>query len=826
MVYAIPDKAAGKYASAQTVNWTFAAGVVGYTWNTGDTPPVISEYIAYDNQTPQNPFIAVTQDGSGKVVYDGGFPKWLNNQLGSTTTTTPFANLTIGQKYFVNALNFIASPDRPKKVLFLGDRLFTNSGGSYQIKETAPGGFKTFIETLSAVAGYIPTIKDSGDYGGSSLNPTLVEMDQYAAVVLVATDTTKVAGWFTANALLDIQTYRRNGGGIFIITDDGPEISDIANASPTPTNAFFCTANQLAVKFNCWFSGNYNRTPILVSELKANYGDHPLWQGMADTDMFPAGGSESRVYVNSVALSAPSALATPIASSALTKVNFLVKLADGSFHTETYGYTTNGSDIVQYLNRAANNVVVTALDTGVNNSAALDFNITHTTSGTLVAYIRRYKIDSQSVVNVGEVRYVPGQGTVTSWYAYNGIVPVRNGDKIYVDFIAPFEYHSELPVTRYMPPMHGIVKTLADAAKWIRPRYSTGSLISVIRRAVEEAAGQHPAMGMDQWTGTAQHVMGLANFYADLLDRPRTQAVAYSTTAAITAALPTLTPPDASAIFNKWARFSNNAYYPAGTTPEGDAASWTWDDTTKQAIQTVNSGTYNGFLSDETPMVWTLDVTLQSNNIDDDFNGIVICFDRDESAGINRTLSVVVNRGAMGFGTLPHPWPNLMLLTGFERGNPAHAEWKVFGQSSVGDPTDTSGWNGSYRRLFISRRADQITVQASDWNSTVLNNVHTLTLDLTSDPLLARFRGPKRYGLSNQSQPDSFFKNINYVGELQRNLALDMQANKVYFYTSNGWLLLNGVLIHDLYGWPRTLESSVDGSVWHLNQDRTITRIS
>lgn len=49
---------------------------VAYTLN--GLPPALSEYIAYDTLTPANPFIAVTQDGAGNVVYDGGFPKLYN----------------------------------------------------------------------------------------------------------------------------------------------------------------------------------------------------------------------------------------------------------------------------------------------------------------------------------------------------------------------------------------------------------------------------------------------------------------------------------------------------------------------------------------------------------------------------------------------------------------------------------------------------------------------------------------------------------------------------------------------------------------------------
>lgn len=75
------------------------------SYNVNGLYPALSEYIAYDTLTPPNPFIAVTQDGLGRVVYDGGFPKFYNQELPGTYTN--FAQLPPQFKYLHNAINWV-----------------------------------------------------------------------------------------------------------------------------------------------------------------------------------------------------------------------------------------------------------------------------------------------------------------------------------------------------------------------------------------------------------------------------------------------------------------------------------------------------------------------------------------------------------------------------------------------------------------------------------------------------------------------------------------------------------------------------------------------
>lgn len=109
------SKEPGRYAPPQTVNWVVSDNVDYFAISQDDHATAISEYIAYDQLDPPNPFIAVTQDGNGNVVYDGGFPKFYNSAAptgdltGSITiefkatcvgTSDPEANL-----YYYNAFS-------------------------------------------------------------------------------------------------------------------------------------------------------------------------------------------------------------------------------------------------------------------------------------------------------------------------------------------------------------------------------------------------------------------------------------------------------------------------------------------------------------------------------------------------------------------------------------------------------------------------------------------------------------------------------------------------------------------------------------------------
>lgn len=84
----------GYYANQVTVKIDWPADARKGIITFGDIPPVLSEVLASDkgpilpagkpNSTTarvNRPFMAVTQDGAGNIVYDGGFPKYMNMHL-------------------------------------------------------------------------------------------------------------------------------------------------------------------------------------------------------------------------------------------------------------------------------------------------------------------------------------------------------------------------------------------------------------------------------------------------------------------------------------------------------------------------------------------------------------------------------------------------------------------------------------------------------------------------------------------------------------------------------------------------------------------------
>jgi len=156
----------GVYKTDQTINIKKNTTVKNVIYTTDGKAPTLAKYIAYDNLSPSNPFIAVVQDGKGNVVFDGGFPKFYNNQWGNWTT---YSSLSDTFKYFANVLNFIANPAKVsagnKKILFLGD-----GTASYLINGTGEADFKKSINGICSVLGFIPTIMQSNNFANNIID--------------------------------------------------------------------------------------------------------------------------------------------------------------------------------------------------------------------------------------------------------------------------------------------------------------------------------------------------------------------------------------------------------------------------------------------------------------------------------------------------------------------------------------------------------------------------------------------------------------------------------------------------------------------------------
>lgn len=493
------DLAPGYYLENQTINVTFNEAVESVAINKDGTPPSISKYIAYDTLNPPNPFISVTEDGAGRVVYDGGFPKLYDNKgtagnvndyhdrfrihvtltpeetqedysevdppvfikildaseieklgigdgyldisttvgahqldgiqpalyyeytlhsnpngdtrmdrqnLSGTTVTPvdlgPLKNLYIGvfgtststvdrefkleilemtitnratkdkvvlfgsganlhldnrmdriqkirvpgdidtrvysswdlltpsMKYVMNAVEWVMDQSKVRannrKVLFLGD-----SVGNYRIDLSGGNHFNTTIRNMIRHGRWTDSvIKVRTQYSGGYIDARYSELNQYAAVFIMGSQS-GTTRWITQASVDDIIRYREDGGGLFLITDHGPILPTLQSAQTTTGTAFFHSTNQIANRFGAWFSGDYNRIPVNVGFLRQNYGEHPLYKNMLDSEDVYAGVSESRIFVTSDPVYPPGQVTKQYTTNdGYNVINIMCVMDDGS----------------------------------------------------------------------------------------------------------------------------------------------------------------------------------------------------------------------------------------------------------------------------------------------------------------------------------------------------------------------------------------------------------------------------------------------------------------------------------------------------------------
>ncbi len=432
----LPDISPGQYADGVNVNWSVSSDVDSLISVVNGIPPAISKYIAYDNLTPANPFIAVTQDGKGNVVYDGGFPKFYNSRL-SNNTGPGFDGLYPSFKFLHNAFNFIANPVKQRKLLVLNDQI---EGGSYHAKSSFSSGFKDALEYVADVAGFSIVIKDPNDYGGV-LDIRLAELEEYAGLVIMGTNYSDNFNIITAASVQDIVTFRSNGGGMVLITDHGADLTSIEDASQ-PHTGFFTFTNRIAVNFGAYFTGNFNRSPVNVGFLRQNYGDHPLYSGLSDSEDILAGGSESRVVVTEVQTYDPSNQpTTTISEAGVNIVSFLIIKTDGSVNTERYCFFVGEKDFLQIS------------DVGVNKDnrlfqtifADLDLTMTNSQSqlGTLTGQVV-FQNGTTGTISISD------EGSI-NWS--ETLVMEQPGDYLFtVTITSPFNYTSQQTVRKIKLP--------------------------------------------------------------------------------------------------------------------------------------------------------------------------------------------------------------------------------------------------------------------------------------------------------------------------------------------------------------------------------------
>lgn len=433
------------YLDAQTVHLILSSEVEYVSLTTNGAQPTLSEYIAYDQLVPPNPFIAVTQDGKGRVVYDGGFPKFYN--VVAPALGTPFSGLSASFKYLYNALKWVANPAKVaagnNKILFLGD---TKADAAYPVKGVGPNGFQTAMTNIASIAGFVPTFKDVDNYGGSVLNPTLADLDQYCAVVMFSTAyTLGNPDLITQAGVNDMVSFREGGNGLIFVTDHGSSVlTDLSQIKTTPAgDGFYATANRVMANFGAFFSGNFDRSPVNVGFLRSTYGDHPLYNGMLDSESISAGGSESKVVVATYPTYTQATVPPIPMTDGRYIIQLLARLNDGTVETYRFVFSIASGSVVEV--RSIANQIITQINVGFANVATVKPAILGAGLGTLTGQV------TVGGVKVADMVFTEAGGSVVTWLDGTPEFHVNNGDIIRAEVLSPFATHTDVPVTRFQP---------------------------------------------------------------------------------------------------------------------------------------------------------------------------------------------------------------------------------------------------------------------------------------------------------------------------------------------------------------------------------------
>ena len=296
--------------------------------------------------------------------------------------------------------------------------------------------------------------------------------------------------------------------------------------------------------------------------------------------------------------------------------------------------------------------------------------------------------------------------------------------------------------------------------------------------------------------------IALSNFYgaSAVSMLPPIEAYIVNTLAEVNAATSsTNTPPSQQDVFNSWARFDGDNFYPSGTTPGGQAGSWQYAN--GQVISTVNSSRLIGFVSPEELEYYTHTVTLSSVDSDNDLIGLIVSQYVDEN---NMPHSIVAQRTGSGIGG--GDW-------GLSRFDGAAQTSLVNMAASA--PTGT-GWNAIGKtRVEVVRAGNTITLRCSQAGSTTLDNSTQFTYELPPE-----FQGPRPYGYCALSQQSATFANIALTGALDVNTVYDARnttSPTTMAYANGAWSAQPSRSIYTELGYPRHAFNPTTGKTFLIS---------
>lgn len=239
-----------------------------------------------------------------------------------------------------------------------------------------------------------------------------------------------------------------------------------------------------------------------------------------------------------------------------------------------------------------------------------------------------------------------------------------------------------------------------------------------------------------------------------------------------------------SSVFNNWSRISHgpNGLYPS---VPSEINAWSYNSTTDTITCTVNSSSMIGFISPDSQENFEFEVEISSTNSDDDWIGVVIAFTEIDGKQYTLNLSRV-------WGTTGANAPNFALHYNQAQVGAVILAGSTCGMSVPNPYHNTSGtlktgWAGAgVIRLKVKREGNIITCwTTAPGYPTVYLTAYQLTIDLDSQEILKKFKGPQRFGYFCLSQANSSWKSLVRPGD--KLPIVDARDLTCYVYLNNIW---------------------------------------
>ena len=228
-------------------------------------------------------------------------------------------------------------------------------------------------------------------------------------------------------------------------------------------------------------------------------------------------------------------------------------------------------------------------------------------------------------------------------------------------------------------------------------------------------------------------------------------------------------------VFNNWLRISHNDSntYPADP---AELTSWAYDDQTDSISCTVNSGTLVGFISPTKFENYNFEVLVNSTGADDDQIGICLAF----TTLNNREYTLTALRNPQGNGV--NATSRFMIVYNYRQ-----SDEQVIAETSVDLTTDAGGWANIATGVKIraERSGDTIVIKTTDHDGASYVATAELSVDLTANPVLAKFRGPMQYGYVAFSQANSTWETLARPIALDQ--IVDIENGVQWDYDGNAW---------------------------------------